>query len=39
MLGGELKLIADHMGHSEAINTDIYWLQSSVLERTKVAKA
>lgn len=39
MSGDELKLIADHMGHSVAIHTDIYRLQSSVLERTKVAKA
>lgn len=39
MSGEELKLIADHMGHSVAIHTDIYRLQSSVLERTKVAKA
>ena len=35
----ELKLLADHMGHSVSIHTDIYRLQSSILERTKVAKA
>jgi len=39
MSGDELKLVADHMGHSVQIHTDIYRLQSSVLERTKVAKA
>ena len=35
----ELKMIADHMGHSVAIHTDVYRLQSSVLEKTKVARA
>lgn len=39
MTGDELKLVADHMGHSVAIHTDIYKLQSSLLERTKVARA
>ena len=39
MTGDELKLVADHLGHSVAIHTDIYKLQSSVLERTKVARA
>lgn len=39
MTSDELKLVADHMGHSVAIHTDIYKLQSSVLERTKVARA
>ena len=39
MTGDELKLVADHMGHSVAIHIDIYRLQSSVLERTKVARA
>ena len=35
----ELKLVANHMGHSVTIHTNIYKLQSSVLERTKVARA
>lgn len=39
MSGDELKLLADHMGHSVAIHTDVYRMQSSVLERTKVARA
>jgi hypothetical protein len=39
MSGDELKLVADHMGHSVSIHTDIYRLQSSLLERTKVARA
>ncbi|XP_053380135.1 uncharacterized protein LOC128548751 [Mercenaria mercenaria] len=34
----ELKMLADHMGHSLHIHTDVYRLQSSVLERTKVAR-
>ena len=34
----ELKMLADHMGHSLNIHTDVYRLQSSVLERTKVAR-
>lgn len=34
----ELALLADHMGHSVNIHTDVYKLQSSLLERTKVAK-
>lgn len=34
----ELQLVADHMGHSLAMHTDVYRLQSSVLERTKVAR-
>ena len=39
MTGNELQMIADHMGHSVAIHTDVYRLQSSLLERTKVARA
>lgn len=35
----ELKMIADHLGHSVAIHTDVYRLQSSWLEKTKVARA
>lgn len=34
----ELALLADHMGHSVNIHTDVYKLQSSLLERSKVAK-
>ena len=39
MTGDELKMVADHMGHSVAIHTDVYRLQSSLLEKTKVARA
>lgn len=39
MSADELKLLADHMGHSVAMHTEIYRLQTSVLERTKVARA
>ena len=35
----ELKMIADHLGHSVSIHTDVYRLQSSWLEKTKVARA
>ena len=39
MTGDELKLLADHIGHSVAIHTEVYRMQTSVLERTKVARA
>lgn len=39
MRDDELKLLADHMGHSVAIHTEVYRMQTSVLERTKVARA
>ncbi|WAR28263.1 KT5AA-like protein [Mya arenaria] len=39
MRDDELKLIADHMGHSVAIHTEVYRMPTSVLERTKVARA
>ena len=39
MTGDELKMVADHMGHSVSIHTDVYRLQSSLLEKTKVARA
>ena len=39
MTGDELQMVADHMGHSVSIHTDIYRTQSSLLERTKVARA
>ena len=39
MTQDELKQVTDHMGHSLAIHTDVYRLQTSVLERTKVARA
>ncbi len=39
MTGDELKMVAEHMGHSVAVHTDVYRLQSSLLERTKVARA
>ena len=35
----ELKMVAEHMGHSVAVHTDIYRLQTSVLEKTKVSRA
>jgi hypothetical protein len=35
----ELKILADHMDHSVSIRTDVYQLQSSILEHTKVVKA
>ena len=34
----EMKLVADHLGHSLQIHSDIYTLQSSILEKTKVAR-
>ena len=38
MAPSELRMIADHMGRSVNIHTDVYRLQSSVLERRKVAR-
>ena len=38
MDGGNLKMIVDHLGHNLNIHTDVYWLQSSLLEWTKVAR-
>ncbi|XP_060563893.1 uncharacterized protein LOC132723231 [Ruditapes philippinarum] len=38
MTSAELKLVADHMGHNINIHTDVYRLQSSLLEKTKVAR-
>lgn len=38
MTGAELKMVADHMGHNINIHTDIYRLQSSIIEKTKVAR-
>lgn len=35
----ELKMVAEHMGHSVAVHMDIYKLQTSVLEKTKVSRA
>ena len=37
MKDSELKMLADHMGHNINIHTDVYRLQSSLLERAKVA--
>ena len=34
----ELRLLADHMGHDINVHASHYSLQSSLLERTKVAK-
>ena len=34
----ELKLVADHLGHSLNVHADIYTLKSSLLEKTKVAR-
>lgn len=38
MTNDELKMLADHMGHNINIHTDIYRLQTSLIEKTKVAK-
>ena len=38
MIDDELKMLADHMGHNINIPTDIYRLQTSLIEQTKVAK-
>ena len=38
MTVSELKMIADHMGHNLNVHTDVYRLQSSLLEKTKVAR-
>ena len=34
----DLKRISDHLGHNYNIHTDVYCLQSSLLQRTKVAR-
>ena len=34
----ELKMVADHMGHDLNIHTSVYRLQSSLIERGKVAR-
>ena len=38
MSRSELEMIADHMGHNLNIHTEIYRLQSSVIEKTKVSR-
>lgn len=38
MTDAELKIVADHMGHNVNIHTDVYRLQTSLIEKTKVAK-
>ena len=38
MTEGVLKMVADHMGHSLDIHTNIYKMQSSVIEKSKVAR-
>ena len=38
MTEAELKMIADHMGHNLNVHTDVYRLQNSLLEKTKVAR-
>ena len=38
MTQAELRIIADHMGHNLDIHTDVYRLQSCLLEKTKVAR-
>lgn len=38
MPNGELKFVADHMGHDLNIHSNIYALQTSLVERAKVAK-
>lgn len=36
MKDSELKMLADHMGYSLNIHTEIYWMQTSLQERAKV---
>ena len=38
MDSSELKIVADHMGHDVSIHCNIYREQSSILQRTKVAR-
>ena len=38
MTESELKMVADDMGHTVKIHSEIYQLQSSMLERSKVAR-
>lgn len=38
MQTNEVRMLADHMGHDLNIHSNIYSLQSSVVERAKVAK-
>lgn len=37
MTHGELRMLADHMGHNLNVHMDHYSLQSNLLERAKVA--
>ncbi len=34
----ELKLMSEHLGHDLEVNMDVYRLQTSTLEKTKVAR-
>jgi hypothetical protein len=38
MTPAELKMLADHLGHSVDIHTNDYRLQSSLLEKAKVSR-
>lgn len=38
MTTSELRMVADHMGHNLDIHTHIYKLQTSVIEKSKVAR-
>lgn len=38
MNDGELNMLADHMGHDLGIHTTRYQLQTSIIERSKIAK-
>lgn len=38
MKGNELKMLADHMGHDVQIHSNYYRLQTSTVEKTKVAR-
>ena len=38
MSSGDVKYIADHMGHDLNIHSNIYSLQTSLVERAKVAR-
>ena len=37
MTNEELKMVAEHMGHSVNVHTDIYRVQQNLIERSKMA--
>ena len=38
MKSSELRMVAEHMGHNINIHTDIYRLQTYLLEKTKLVR-